>query len=254
MIVCFAPRGGVGATSAAINIAANLVAQNRKVVIVDMELQLGAVCTSLNLRPNRSIAEIVMETIDQKGPITSALDQHSAGMTVLAQEDRINELSVITTDRLPRLFDALGCAFEYIIVDGLRSFSDHAVATMDLAHKILLFTTQDIPSIKSSTKVYRLLRKLGYPENKVNLVINRYQEKSEYSLEIIENYIGGTAQYVIHNDFPFVSQALSEALLFNQIDAQNQVAIDVANIANDLMGLAPIKKNSSFFSKLFRRS
>ncbi len=255
MVAIFAAKGGVGATTLAVNVAGTLCKLSRKVVVVDMDFQLGSVPVSLNLKPQRSIAELVLEAEELGvGPLESGLDRHPMGLTMVSQGDRIEELSTITPARLPRFFDALGSGFEVVVADGLKDFSDHAVATMDLAHKVVLVVTQDVPAVRAAARALRLFRRLGYGPDRIEIVINRYHKKAPVTLDAIHNALGQPVNAVVRNDFPLVEQALNHGVMVSDIKPGAGLTKDIDALARHLGGIAgEARSGGGLFARLFKR-
>jgi len=253
MVVFFGPKGGMGTTTLAVNAAGTLAALGHAPVIVDMDLQLGCVPIALNMRTERTLAELVMEaeTLGE-GPLETVLDAHSSGIAVAAQT-RIEELGEITTDRLPRFFEALGHGHPYIIVDGLRDFNDHAVATMDLAHLVVLVVTQDVPAVRAAARSLRLFRRLGYPPERLRLVINRFSPKAPITLDNIASALGRPVDFTVGNDFPLIEQALNHGHMASDLDASAPVSRDLRNLGRMLAGEPAEPDNRGFFARLFSR-
>ena len=253
-IVFYAPKGGMGATSMAINVGGLLAQYGRSTVIVDMDLQLGAVPVSLNVKPERSVAELVAEAhmaID--GPIQSGLDRHPSGLCMIAQGDRIEELAAVTPDRLPRFFDALGQTFEFILVDGLRDFSDDAVATMDLAHTVVICATQDVPSIRAAARSLRIFRRLGYGPDRIKILVNRYHKKAPVTLEAIHQALGQHVDAVVRNDFRLMEDALNQGVLVSELKPTAGLTRDVDGLTRMLGELPDDKRSGGLFARLFGR-
>lgn len=254
MVVFFSPRGGTGATTLAINCAGNLVRHHKSTVVVDMDLQLGSVPVALNIKPERSVAEVVAEAArDGEGPLQSGLDRHHSGVAFVAQGDRIEELAQVTAERLPRFFDALGQSFQYVIVDGLRDFSDHAVATMDLAHVIVLTVTQDVPAVRAASRSLRLFRRLGYGPDRLKIALNRYHKKAPVTLQAIENALGQAVDAVIHNDFPLVEEAVNLGRMLADVKPGARTTRDIEALSALVGGLPPPAPAGGFLGRLFRR-
>ncbi len=254
MICFFGPKGGTGATTLAINTAGYLVQQNRGVVLVDMDLQLGSIPVALNTRPERSVAEVMREAVRAgQGPLQSGLDRHPSGISFVAQGDRIEELAEVTTDKLPRFFDALGQSFQYVVVDGLSDFSDHAVATMDLAHVIALTVTQDVPAVRAASRSLRLFRRLGYGPDRLKVVLNRYHRKAPVSLEAIQNALGQQVDAVVHNDFPLVEESLNLGRLLWEVKPRARTTKDLEGLATLMAGLPVAPPSGGVLSRLFGR-
>jgi pilus assembly protein CpaE len=251
-IVFYGPKGGTGATSMAINVGGLLAQYGRSAVIVDMDLQLGAVPVSLNIKPERSVAELMVEAQQAgDGPIQSGLDRHPSGLCMIAQGDRIEELGTISPERLPRFFDALGQTFEFILVDGLRDFSDHAVATMDLAHTVVICATQDVPSIRAAARSLRIFRRLGYGPDRLRILINRYHRKAPVTLEAIHQALGQPVDAVVRNDFRLMEDALNQGVLVSELKPTGGLSRDIDGLARMLGELPHDAKSGGLFARLF---
>ncbi|MEE2644846.1 MAG: P-loop NTPase [Myxococcota bacterium] len=254
MIVCFAPRGGVGATLSALNIAGILSTYGHETVVVDMDLQMGAIPRFLNLNLERSLAEILGEvTEEESGPIHSAIDRHRSGIGVIAQEERIGELGIVTPESLPRFFDAVASSAEYVIVDGVRNFSDHSVAVMDLAHQIVLVVTQDVASIRVAQKSMRLFRRLGYGSERFFLVVNRFSKRSALSVELIEQSLSLEVRAILSEDAELTEQAINEGVLLPEVNPKAKLCKDYLELTKQLVGIETPEKKKGFLSRFFGR-
>jgi pilus assembly protein CpaE len=253
MIVFFGPKGGMGTTTLAVNVAGTLSRLGHPTVLVDMDLQLGCVPIALNMRPERTLASLVVEAERLgEGPLETPLDVHPSGVSVVAQT-RIEELGDITTERLPRFFEALGHQHPFLIVDGLRDFDDHAVATMDLAHLVVLVVTQDVPAVRAAARSLRLFRRLGYPPERIQLAINRYSPKGPISLENISGALGCPVSFTVGNNFPLIEQALNQGHMVSDLDSSGSVGRDLRNLARSIAGLPAEPRPGGFLARVFGR-
>ncbi|MEZ4433273.1 MAG: hypothetical protein R3F65_12770 [bacterium] len=232
MVVFFGPKGGVGATTLACNVGGLIARAGRPAVLVDLDLQLGTVPVSLNVRPERSLDELVEEAAAaDRGPLRAPLDIHPATGLRIAAQTRIEQLGKITVKRLPRLFDALGAAHSPLLVDGLRDFNDHAVATMDLAHLVVIVVTQDVPAVRAGAQALRIFRRLGYRNDRLLLVVNRYHKGAPVGLDTIARGLGVPVGAVVHNDFPLIEQALNRGELVVDIRPRSRPTRDLTRLA-----------------------
>lgn len=254
MVVFFGPKGGTGSTSMAVNVAGLLARYGRNAVVVDMDLQLGAVPVSLNIKPERSVAELVVESTDSGGgPIQSGLDRHSSGLSMVAQGDRIEELGAISAERMPRFFESLGHTFEFVIVDGLRDFGDLAVAAMDLAHTIVLCITQDVPAVRAAARSLRIFRRLGYGPDRVKVLVNRYHKKAPVSLDAIQNALGQPVEALVANDFRLMEDALNQGVLVTDLKPGAPMSRDLDALTRKLARMPDAGGGGGFFARLFGR-
>ena len=258
LVVVFNTRGGVGATTLAVNLAGSAQAYGRHVALIDLDLQLGSISSMLEGKAlERSLAELVMEAGESTdGQIKSAIDERN-GISVIAQEGRIGEIGMVTPDRLPRFFKAVKAQHGLVIIDGVRSFSDQAVTALDAADTILLVISQDIPALRSARQVLSLFKRLGYDQDKVKIVINRYLPKSPLTIDEIEDRLDHEIYETLDNNFPFVSSLIEQGRLARDVNVKHPITQGFDRLASRLLGLEqPTKKRglfSSLFSK-FRRS
>lgn len=259
MVVFFGPKGGVGATTLACNVGGILARNQRPTVLVDLDLQLGAVPVSLGLQPEQSISALVREaqTIGGlgAGPLKTELDAHHSGLRIAAQT-RIEDLGAVTVKRLPRFFDALGSGFAHILVDGLRDFNDHAVAAMDMAHLVVIVITQDVPAVRAGARALRIFRRLGYKDDRLLLVVNRYHRRAPVSLADINRVLGMPVHARVHNDFPLIEQALNKGQLVDRIQPRSRPARDLLALAQLVAGdvePGPAVDERGLLARLLRR-
>ncbi len=86
MVVCFSPKGGVGTTTIAVNIAVTAAARRpEQVVLIDLDLQFGGAATHLDLTPKQTLAEVTREPAALREPelLRSYATHHSSGLHVL---------------------------------------------------------------------------------------------------------------------------------------------------------------------------
>ena len=199
----------------------------------------------------RSLAELVMEVSEASHPeIRSAIDERS-GLSLIAQDGRINEIGLVTPDRLPKFFEAVKAQHDLVVIDGVRSFSDHAVTAMDCADKILLVMTQDIPAFRSARKVISLMKRLDYGRGKVQLIVNRHQKRGMLSIDEIEEYLDYPVTEVLPNDFKFASSLIEQGALAHDVNLKHTVTVGYDRLARRLLSLEVDRAKRSFFAQLF---
>jgi pilus assembly protein CpaE len=254
MVVVFNTRGGVGATTLAVNLAGSVQAFGQHVAIIDLDLQLGTVSSMLEGKPlERSLAEFVIEASESStGQIKSAIDERN-GIHIIAQEGRISEIGMVTPDRLPKFFDAIKSQHGMVIIDGVRSFSDQAVTALDRADVILLVITQDIPALRSARQVLSLFKRLGYDRGKVKIVINRYLPKNPLTISEIEDRLDHEVYESLDNHFPFVSSLIEQGRLARDVNLKHPVTQGFDRLACKLLGIEVKAKKRGLFSFLSKR-
>ena len=138
-------------------------------------------------------------------------------------------------------------------MDGLRDFNDHAVATMDLAHIVVLVVTQDVPAVRAAARSLRLFRRLGYPPERIRLVINRFSPKAPISLDNVSAALSRPVDFTVGNDFPLIEQAINHGHMTSELDPRAAVSRDLRNLGRMIAGLPAEPDTRGFFARLFGR-
>jgi pilus assembly protein CpaE len=261
-IICvFGCRGGSGATMLAVNVAAALAKGGRSVVLVDLDLQLGDVFVALDLDAPTSLAALSrdIQGLDGAG-LRRRLVRHDSGVYALAQTGRLDDIDEGLAERLPGLLQALAAELDYVVVDGLRDFGDHALAALDVADQIAMVVTQDVQAVRRASRVAQLFRRLGYPERKIHLVLNRHSPRATVEEKEVERVLGLPVTATVRNDYPRLRKALDEGSLLDDTARGSGVHRDVERVARALLvdprprdPAAQERDAPGLFARLFRR-
>ena len=175
-LVCvLGPKGGTGKTLTTTNLAVALAEEeNLKVVVVDLDLQFGDIGLVLGVSPERSIYDLVTAggTLDAE-KIDAYLAHHVSGLRMLLAPARPDHAGVVTPEFLGELFPVLRSVFDVVVVDTPPGFTPEVIAAIDAATSIVLLGTLDTPSLKNAKLGAETLELMGYPRERVRLVLNR---------------------------------------------------------------------------------
>ena len=192
LIVVFGPKGGIGTTTLAVNLAVGLHqrAESNRTILVDASLQFGDVGVFLNLPPNRNITDLcaTIEDLDPDSIDTSAV-AHASGIKALLAPPRPEMADLVSPEYLKRILEELRRQFDYVVVDTATIVNDTMLTALDLADRIVLVATPDIPSIKNARLFFEITDALSYPPNKIMLVINKVDRRSGITAQMIEDNI-----------------------------------------------------------------
>lgn len=248
----FGAKGGAGTTSLSINVGGLLCALGHSVLLVDMDLQLGAAADSLGLSPQRSLAQIAQMLQDGVDVNDFPFAQHHSGLFLIDQPD-MAELEALTAESLPVVFAAFRKRFDYVIVDGLRDFTDHAIVSLDQADRVAVVFSQDVPAIRGAIKSMGLFRRLGYGASTMTLIMNRYKTADSATLDAVEAALGARIDWFLPEDFETAHTALNTGQLVVQSSPKSKMGIGVEDLARSLAGMTRVERSKSLFSKLFGR-
>ncbi len=241
VVAVFSPKGGVGRTTVAVNMAVAAATElGKKVVLVDGSFQFGDVGVLLNLNPkNKSIADLVPE-LEQAGHEVESIDtfviNHSAGIRVLLAPPSPEMAELITPSGIKRVIEALRKNHDLVVVDCTSYFNDTTLAILDSADVILTMLSLEITSIKNMRLFLEVADQLGYEGGKVRLVLNRADSALGIRIQDVEHSIGRKVNDTIVSDGRSVVYALNRGVPFFLSNREAQVSQDILRLVTSVVG------------------
>ncbi|MDY6876863.1 MAG: response regulator [Chloroflexota bacterium] len=201
VIAVFSPKGGVGCTTIAVNLAVvlqSMIGGGQKVALMDTNFQFGDVDVMLNLQASRSIADLVpqIEGLDSD-MLSSVLTPHGSGIKVLlapphpeAAEGLLfgtsSDEGMGSNSTLGAVLGLMREEFNIIVVDVWSWIDDVALTVFDAAALIVLVVEPNIPAIKGARLFLEVAAKINYPMEKIALVVNSVDRRTGIRVEQIE--------------------------------------------------------------------
>ncbi len=239
VIAIFSPKGGVGRTTVAVNLAVAAATElGKTVVLVDGSFQFGDVGVLLNLNPkNKSIADLVPELeAGEPESLDTFIINHSAGIRVLLAPPSPEMAELITPSGVKRVLEALRRDHDLVIVDCTSWFNETTLAILDTADVILTMLSLEITSIKNMRLFLEVSEQLGYEHNKVKLVLNRADSSLGIRVSDVESSIGRKVDHTIVSDGRSVVYALNRGVPFFLSNREAQVSQDILRLAQSIAG------------------
>lgn len=180
IVAVYSPSGGVGKTTIAINMAASLMREDTRVLLVDCDLQFGDVEVFLYLKANHTLVDLAraVEDLDLE-LVDKVLVTHGTGLKVLLAPQPTDDIDSITPKVLRQVVQKLAVNFDFTVLD-MRVFLDEmAVNLFDISDRVLLVGTPTLPSVRSCRRVLDSFDHLEYPREKTLVILNRVLETRE---------------------------------------------------------------------------
>jgi pilus assembly protein CpaE len=237
IITFFSPKGGVGRTTIATNLAVALHQTTEKpVVLVDGSLPFGDIAVILNMSPKaKTIADLIgsFETADSD-VVESILTPHSTGIKVLLAPPTPESTELITGANIKHVLEVLRERYAYIVVDTWPSFQEQVITMLDVADVILTLMTLEITSLKNVRVFMEIVEKLGYDEKKVQLVANRNDSSGGIKASDVEASLGRKIPHAIVSDGRTLVLAVNRGVPFVISHRDSQVSKDIFALAAKL--------------------
>ncbi|MHC6592127.1 AAA family ATPase [Arthrobacter sp. C152] len=199
IIAVISPKGGVGKTTVATNLAVGLgKIAPMGVVIVDLDLQFGDVASGLMLEPDHTITDAVVGAASQDSMVLKTyLTVHPAGIYSLCAPKNPVEMDRISGDNVSHLLSQLRQEFQYVVVDTAPGLGEHVLATLELASDAVWICGMDVPSIRGLRTGNQILSELNLLPEARHVVLNMADRRSGLTLQDVEATIGAPVDVVL---------------------------------------------------------
>lgn len=199
VIAVMSPKGGVGKTTVATNIAVGLgKTAPMSVVIVDLDLQFGDVASGLLLEPEFTITDAVLGAASQDSMVLKTyLTVHPAGIYALCAPRTPVEMDRISAASVSHLLEQLRQEFRYIVVDTAPGLGEHVLATLEQATDAVWICGMDVPSIRGTRTGFQILDELNLVPEHRHIVLNMADRRAGLTLKDVEASVGAPVDVVL---------------------------------------------------------
>lgn len=205
-------RGGSGCSSLAVNSSMGLVGLwNKQTILLDMVLTTGQVALMLNNSLKRTWADLTSlkpQEIDGN-VISTLLGKHESGLHFIAAPTFPPESELLTIEHFDASLQVLKTQYDYIVLDLPHDFREITFHTLDLADIIVLVTTADLASLRAAAATLETYRRLGYPQERIRLLLNNTFERSGLARKNVETALKHSVDQILPYDPDTVIQAIN---------------------------------------------
>lgn len=192
VVSVFSPKGGVGKTTMAVNLALTLADRGaRQVCLVDLDLAFGDVAITMQLFPSHSIEHAIgsEDSLDYEA-IDGLLTRHESGLMVLAAPSLPDAHDRITPALVSRMIRVLKEKYDYVIVDSAPAFDEQTLTALDETDDLVMVATLDVPTLKNVKVALETLDMLNIAQGHRHLLLNRADDAVGIGAEKVEAILG----------------------------------------------------------------
>ena len=199
VVVVASPKGGVGKTTVATNLAIGLAAADPgSTVLVDLDVQFGDVASALALVPQYTLPEAVQGAASNDPLVLKTfLTRHPSGLQVVPGSDSPAAGDAVTPADVARLIDMLSREFRHVVVDTAPGLSDHTLTALERATDLVLLGSMDVPGVRGLRKEMDVLGELGLVPRGRHLVLNGTGNGGGLVLADVEKTLGAPLDVVL---------------------------------------------------------
>ena len=187
------PRGGVGTTTIATNVA--MAAARKKpdrVVLVDLHLQFGQVATHLNLEAKQSLADVARDDAAMREPelLRTYATRHDSGLHVLAAPTSPELADLITATHVDRILTTLLDSYDSVVIDAGSYLDERTMTAFEHAETVIFAVCPEIGALKALHSLLEYLNEAGSVPSKSTFVLNNQFAREILKLRDVESALG----------------------------------------------------------------
>jgi pilus assembly protein CpaE len=246
-------KGGSGSTFLATNLGYQLAAQDKKVLLIDLNLQLGeAVLTVHDRKATTDIAEVARNLPRLDASFLSAsVVQITSNYEILAAPDDPAQSLQVKPEHLDAILNVAANHYDFILLDLSKNLDDLTIKALDRAHNIFLVLQTMLPYVRNANRMMTVFRSLGYAQDKVELLVNRFWKNSEISLSDLRASLGIAKMHTIPNGYKEVAKAVNQGIPLATVSKSSFVLKAITELAESLLPKTD-QVNNGMLSRLLR--
>jgi pilus assembly protein CpaE len=241
-------KGGVGTTTAAVNVATVLAAAQERTLLIDLHLAHGDAAVFLGVEPRFSVVDALdnIHRFDEAFFKGLAM-QTPSGPYLLASSDRALA-QTSSVQRVRSLIEFATGLFEYVVLDVPRSDAA-TLDSLDQAARIVIVANQELATVRNASRIAAGLRQ-RYGQERISVIVNRLDTHAEIDRADVEKVIGSRVLHSVPSDYRMALRALNKGRPF-ALDNHNKLAASFRALAHDLAGIETAPAVSSESGGLF---
>ncbi len=262
-ICVVSPSGGSGATSIACNLAMEIgKASDRPCALVDCDLQFGACAMNFDCDPKYTLFDLAdsVSRLD-RSLIESTATELPNNVALLSRPKALDQEEMFTPDVMHRIIERLATTYENIIIDLPNELNHRTSSILRQADMVLVVCQLLVPNIRNTGRYVEALVRLGLPEDRVEVLLNRCDGRSgRVATKDVEAAINKSVYATIPNDYQFVARSIDFGRPIATLDERNPVRTAIRKIATQILSksgaqvpVEPAKEERGFFGRLLTR-
>lgn len=246
-------KGGSGATFLSTNLAWQL-AETRSVLLIDLNLQFGdAVSFVHDGTPASTLADLARDIGRLDASLLAASTvKITPTYSVLAAPQDLAQAIEIKAEHLDAVLDLAVTQYDFVVLDVARNLDTIAIRAFDRATRIYGVMQTSLPDVRNASRVLGAFKALGYPADKCEILVNRYEKTAEIGLEQVQRSLGAVRVHTIPNAYKDVSASINQGDPLPRRTRGNAVARQLADMAQALSPRA--HDNRGLLGRFFRRA
>jgi pilus assembly protein CpaE len=211
LVSVFSPKGGVGTTTVAVNLAVIAAeARPNQVLLIDLDLSFGQVTSHLNLQPKQTLLELIRDeaALRETDLFRTYTIHHPSGLNILAAPPSPTFASMVTAEHVELVLARAMDAFELVILDAGTALDYRLQTIFSLSETVVVPVLPEIPALNSVHVLLDQLSDAGALGGRTVFVLNNAFARELLKRSDIETALG----HKLSADLPYDAIAYLKAV------------------------------------------
>ena len=234
-------KGGVGKTTAAVNLATAMNYFDEDVTLVDVNLT----TPNVGLHLGAPVVPVTLNhVLSGKADLVDAIYEHDSGTKVIPSSLSLRELKQLDEKNLMDISKDLRKISDTVILDSAAGLGPEALSALSIADEVIIVTNPEMPAVTDALKTAKVAEDMG--KEVIGVIINRVKgNKSEMSLQSIKEMLELPILGIVPEDDK-IQEALSMRNAVIMTHPRSKAARSYRAIAGKILGKEVIENDSLF--------
>lgn len=255
-ILAFMPcKGGAGATFLATNLGWQL-AQTKSILLIDLNLQFGDALSFVHDgNPPSTLADVAKDISRLDASLLAASTVKVApNFSILPAPDDLAHAMEVKPEHIDAILSLAVTQYDFVLLDVPRSLDTMAIRALDRAWRVFPVLQSALPDVRNAGKLLEAFKSLGYPPEKTELIINRFDKNTEIGIDQIQRSVGNVRLKTVPNSYREVNSSINHGNPLMKTARGNAVARHLSDFAETLCPRREESRNSGLLGRLFRKA
>lgn len=246
-------KGGSGATFLATNLGYQL-AENRNVLLIDLNLQFGDALSFVHDgTPASTLASVAQDISRLDASFLAASTVRIApNYSILAAPEDPSQAIEIKPEHIDAILKLAVKQYDFVLLDMGRTIDPLSIKALDHAHRIFPVLQAGLPYLRNAKKLLDAFNSLGYPAEKTEPIVNRFDKRGEISMDDMQRLLGRKNLHTVPNSYKDVNASINQGNPLIKMARSNAVSRILADFT---LTLNPKREESrGLLGRLFKRA
>ena len=253
-ILAFLPcKGGSGATFLATNLGYQL-ADTKSVLLIDLNLQFGDALSFVHAgKPTSTLSDVAhdISRLDTSFLAASTV-KITPSYSILAAPEDLTKAMEIKPEHIDAILGLAVTQYDFVLLDMSRTLDTLAIKALDRAYRIFPVLQAGLPGLRHASKLLAIFNSLGYPAEKIELIVNRFEKGGDVGLDSIQRSLGAVKLRTVPNSYKEVNTSINQGDALVEVTRSNAVSKNLTEFA---LSLSPrFEESRSLLDRLLRRA